>query len=100
MRTVCGFGRGVQRLGTRLLPRRPARVAGVTTSATATGGMRPLLTERVGEQRRAGVRLDQVDGTTCGSAVLLALAAWADPAEVERLEARLREVLDDEEPAR
>ena len=31
--------------------------------------------------------LDQVDGTTCGSAVLVALAAWADPEELTRLEA-------------
>jgi hypothetical protein len=32
------------------------------------------------------VVLDQVDGTTCGSAVLVALSAWADPAELRRLE--------------
>ena len=32
------------------------------------------------------MRLDQVDGTTCGSAVLIALAAWADPAEMLRLD--------------
>ena len=31
--------------------------------------------------------LDQVDGTTCGSAVLVALAAWAGPEELTRLEA-------------
>ena len=30
--------------------------------------------------------MDQVDGTTCGSAVLVALAAWADPAETRRLD--------------
>jgi hypothetical protein len=40
----------------------------------------------LGEQRRGGARLDQVDGTTCGSAVLIALAAWADPAESLRLD--------------
>ncbi|HEX4249559.1 MAG TPA: hypothetical protein VH008_16970 [Pseudonocardia sp.] len=32
-----------------------------------------------GPQVGAGVRLDQVDGTTCGTAVLLALATRADP---------------------
>jgi hypothetical protein len=32
-----------------------------------------------GAQRRFGVPVDQVDGTTCGSAVLLVLAAQADP---------------------
>lgn len=61
-------------------------MAGLVTSATATAGGRPLLTDRVGAQRRGGAVLDQVDGTTCGSAVLVALAAWADPAELERLE--------------
>jgi len=50
------------------------------------GGRRPLLTDRLGEQRRGGVRLDQVDRTACGSAVLVALAAWADPAETARLD--------------
>jgi hypothetical protein len=50
------------------------------------GGRRPLLTDRLGEQRRGGVRLDQADRTTCGSAVLVALAAWADPAETARLD--------------
>jgi len=61
-------------------------VAGFRTSATATVG-RPLLTDRLGPQRHAGAVLDQVDGTTCGSAVLIALAAWADPEELTRLEA-------------
>jgi hypothetical protein len=46
----------------------------------------PLLSARLGEQRRHGVRLDQVDQTTCGTAVLVALAAWADPAELARLD--------------
>jgi hypothetical protein len=49
-------------------------------------GRNPLLTERLGAQRRGGAALDQVDGTTCGSAVLVAMAAWADPAEVRRLD--------------
>jgi hypothetical protein len=62
-------------------------VAGLITSATATAGSRPLLTDRIGPQQRGGAVLDQVDGSTCGSAVLIALAAWADPAELERLEA-------------
>lgn len=84
MRTVCGFGRQVVRLASRVLPRRSA--AGFRGSATASVG-RPLLTDRVGLQQHAGVVLDQVDGTTCGSAVLVALAAWADPAELQRLEA-------------
>jgi hypothetical protein len=46
-----------------------------------------LVSDRLGPQHHAGAVLDQVDGTTCGSAVLVALAAWADPAEVARLEA-------------
>ncbi|MFC5211920.1 hypothetical protein ACFPM0_35975 [Pseudonocardia sulfidoxydans] len=32
------------------------------------------------------MRLDQVDATTCGSAVLVALSAWASAAELERLD--------------
>ena len=48
---------------------------------------RPLLTDRLGLQQHAGVVLDQVDGTTCGSAVLVAVAAWADPGELARLAA-------------
>jgi hypothetical protein len=78
MRTVSGFGRQVVRLVSRLLPRRSTSVAGFRTAATATTG-RPLLTDRLGPQHHAGAVLDQVDGTTCGSAVLVALAAWADP---------------------
>ncbi|WP_219419509.1 hypothetical protein [Pseudonocardia nigra] len=50
------------------------------------GGRRPLLTDRLGEQRHGGVRLDQVNGTSCGSAVLVALSAWADPTEMLRLD--------------
>ena len=86
MRTVSGFGRQFVRLVSRLVPRRSTSVAGFRTSATATAG-RPLLTDRLGPQRHAGAVLDQVDGTTCGSAVLVALAAWADPEELTRLEA-------------
>jgi len=82
MRTVCGMARRVQTLIGR--GRKPvAPVAGVRPLA---GGRRALLTGRIGEQRRGGARLDQVDGTTCGSAVLVALSAWADPAETLRLD--------------
>jgi len=38
-----------------------------------------LVDDVPGPQERAGVRLDQVDSTTCGTAVLLALATGADP---------------------
>ncbi|MEJ3652751.1 hypothetical protein WEH80_07180 [Actinomycetes bacterium KLBMP 9759] len=82
MRTVCGLARLVQ----RLVGRRGRPVATVPAVRPLAGGRQPLLTDRIGEQRRAGVRLDQVDGTTCGSAVLVALSAWADPAETERLD--------------
>jgi hypothetical protein len=86
MRTVCGFGRQLIGLVSRVGPRRSSSPAGFTGSATASVG-RPLLGDGLGLQQHAGVVLDQVDGTTCGSAVLVALAAWADPAEVQRLEA-------------
>jgi hypothetical protein len=86
MRTVCGFGRQAVRLVWRVLPRRSSSPAGFRGSATAPTG-RPLLTDQLGPQQHAGVVLDQVDGTTCGSAVLVALASWADPAELQRLEA-------------
>ncbi len=82
MRTVCGAARRVQTLLGR--GRHPDRATPAVSPLT--GGRRPLLTDRLGEQRRGGARLDQVDGTTCGSAVLVALAAWADPAEVARLD--------------
>jgi hypothetical protein len=85
MRTVSGFGRQVGTVLARLRPRRSTPVVLVSAS-TSTIERRPLLSDRLGEQRHAGAVLDQVDGTTCGSAVLLALAAWADPAEVTRLE--------------
>lgn len=82
MRTVCGVARRVQTTFGR---------GGQSTPESAhvrplAGGRRPLLSDRLGEQRRGGARLDQVDGTTCGSAVLIAVAAWADPAETERLD--------------
>jgi hypothetical protein len=38
-----------------------------------------LVDDEPGPQRRFGVLIDQVDATTCGSAVLLVLATWADP---------------------
>jgi hypothetical protein len=50
------------------------------------GGRSPLITDQLGLQTRGGAKLDQVDGTTCGSAVLVALAAWADPGETRRLD--------------
>jgi hypothetical protein len=86
MRTVSGFGWQVVRLVSRLV-RRSSSPAGFTASAAVTAGRRPLLTDRLGPQHHAGAVLDQVDGTTCGSAVLVALATWADPAELTRLEA-------------
>ena len=90
MRTLFGFARRAVGLVSRVRPgatsssRSPAGFVG---AATAPVGRRPLLDDRVGPQRRGGAVLDQVDGTTCGSAVLVALAAWADPAELARLEA-------------
>jgi hypothetical protein len=81
VRTVCGWARRVQLLVGRNGPRSPE-----TTVRPLAGGRSPLLTDRPGLQTRAGVPLDQVDGTTCGSAVLIALAAWADPAETARLD--------------
>jgi hypothetical protein len=83
MRTVCGLGRQVQILVGRGGDR-PILTAQVRPLA---GGRQPLITDQLGEQRRGGATLDQVDGTTCGSAVLVALAAWADPAETAALDA-------------
>jgi hypothetical protein len=84
MRTVVGvarwIGSRVGRVTRRPLPEPVARVRPLAA------GKRPLLSDRLGEQRRGGARLDQVDGTTCGSAVLIALAAWADPAEMQHLD--------------
>lgn len=87
MRTVCGLARRVQTLVAR---RSAPPVAAVRPLA---GGRQPLLTDRLGEQRRGGARLDQVDGTTCGSAVLVAVSAWADPAEMARLDGQGAEVV-------
>lgn len=84
MRTVCGLARRVQVLMGRARPA-VAPVAHAEVRPLA-GGRRPLLSDGLGDQQRGGARLDQVDGTTCGSAVLVALAAWADPAETRRLE--------------
>src|SRR3954451_24677740 len=82
MRTVCGIARSVQRLVVR---RRPAPTS-VPPVRLLAAGRRPLIVDRLGPQRHGGAVLDQVDGTTCGSAVLVALAAWAEPAELEPLE--------------
>jgi hypothetical protein len=87
VRTVSGFGRQVVRLVSRVVPRRSVPPVRLAALATDDAVRRPLLSDRLGEQRHAGAVLDQVDGTTCGSAVLVALAAWADPAELARLEA-------------
>jgi hypothetical protein len=82
MRTVVGMARWI---GSRVR-RRPAQPEPTAQVRPLAAGRRPLLTDRLGEQRRGGVRLDQVDATACGSAVLIALAAWADPAETARLD--------------
>jgi hypothetical protein len=82
MRTVVGVA---WRIGSRV-GRSRAQPEPAAQIRPLAAGRRPLLTDRLGEQRRGGVRLDQVDGTTCGSAVLIALAAWADPAETARLD--------------
>lgn len=91
MRTVCGWGRRAQ----TLLVRDDGGTGGkggrradgpVSAVRPLAGGRAPLITQQLGLQSRGGVRLDQVDGTTCGSAVLVALAAWADPAETRLLD--------------
>ena len=87
MLTVCGLGRRVQQSIRR--SRSTATVRPVAAVRPLAGGRRPLITDRLGDQRRGGARLKQVDGTTCGSAVLLALAAWADPDETLRLDGEL-----------
>lgn len=81
MRTVCGWARRLQRA-----VRRAGPVTPVASVRPLQADEAPLLTDRLGPQTRGGARLDQVDGTTCGSAVLVALAAWADPGEVARLD--------------
>lgn len=85
MRTVVGMARWIGSRVGRVAPRRP-QPEPVAAVRPLAAGRRPLLADRLGEQRRGGVRLDQVDGTTCGSAVLIALAAWADPAETARID--------------
>ncbi len=82
MRTVTGLARSVQ----RLVARRRAEPAPVPPVRLLAAGRRPLVADRLGPQRHGGAVLDQVDGTTCGSAVLLALAVWAEPAELDRLD--------------
>lgn len=83
MRTVCGLARRFEwRAGPSTSAVRPvARIWPI-------GSGRALLSGELGEQRRAGWRLDQVDPTACGSAVLVALAAWADSDELARLDVR------------
>jgi hypothetical protein len=85
MRTVVGVARWIGSWVGRAARRRP-RLEPAAQVRPLAGGRRPLLPGRIGEQRRGGVRLDQADGTTCGSAVLVALAAWTDPAETARLD--------------
>ena len=63
-------------------------VAKVAAVRPLAGGRAPLIDDRLGLQTRGGAKLDQVDGTTCGSAVLVALAAWADPTETRQLDGR------------
>lgn len=82
MRTLLGWGRWVQ----RRLGRGVGPVVSVAAVRPLAGGRAPLITDRLGLQTRGGAKLDQVDGTTCGSAVLIALAAWADPTETRRLD--------------
>jgi hypothetical protein len=86
MRTVFGVARQIQSLVGRLPLVGAAGAAAGAQIRPLAAGRRPLLGDGLGEQRRGGARLDQVDGTTCGSAVLIALAAWADPAETMRLD--------------
>jgi hypothetical protein len=82
MRTLLGWGRWAQ----RRLGRGTGPVVSVAAVRPLAGGRAPLIVDRLGLQTRGGAKLDQVDGTTCGSAVLVALAAWADPTETRRLD--------------
>ncbi len=82
MRTMCGWGR----LAQVFVGRGRGRVVAVAAVRPLAGGRSPLITDQLGLQTRSGAKLDQVDGTTCGSAVLVALAAWADPGETRRLD--------------
>ena len=84
MRTLLGWARWAQLLV------RPGKGGGAVAKVAAVrplaGGRAPLISDRLGLQTRGGAKLDQVDGTTCGSAVLVALAAWADPTETRLLD--------------
>ena len=84
MRTLLGWVRWAQ-LATRR-GKGGGTVAKVAAVRPLAGGRAPLIDDRVGLQTRGGAKLDQVDGTTCGSAVLVALAAWADPTETRQLD--------------
>ena len=84
MRTLLGWGRWAQVLFRR--GKGGGAVAKVAAVRPLAGGRAPLIDDRLGLQTRGGAKLDQVDGTTCGSAVLVALAAWADPTETRRLD--------------
>jgi hypothetical protein len=86
MRTLLGWVRWAQ-LATRR-GKGGGTVAKVAAVRPLAGGRAPLIDDRVGLQTRGGAKLDQVDGTTCGSAVLVALAAWADPTETRQLDGR------------
>lgn len=93
MRTVCGWGRQVQQA-----LRRPRAGTPFASVRPLGGGRSALLIDRPGVQMRGGARLDQVDGTTCGSAVLVALAAWADPREMQKLDATVADAAGGEMP--
>ena len=84
MRTLLGWGRWAQVLFRR--GKGGGAVAKVAAVRPLAGGRAPLIDDRLGLQTRGGAKLDQVDGTTCGSAVLVALAAWADPTETRQLD--------------
>lgn len=59
---------------------RPLRAVAPRRPAAGIGWAGGLVSARTGTQRRGGVVVDQVDGTTCGSTVLVVLRAAADPA--------------------
>jgi hypothetical protein len=86
MRTLLGWVRWAQLSFRR--GKGGGTVAKVAAVRPLAGGRAPLIDDRVGLQTRGGAKLDQVDGTTCGSAVLVALAAWADPTETRQLDGR------------
>lgn len=79
MRTVCGLARRMQRFVRRGV--RPIVVGSPRSVADQQiVARRPAPGGRLGEQRRDGVLLTQVDSTTCGSAVLVMLAALFETA--------------------